>query len=91
MNSIMNFLGSIKYGEYSWLSGKLLASEEDLCCIELVWIWLCSEINDKHHKSIVFIIFYIGLIILAYLLLVFESQYLKSFLEIRKLPCDQKE
>jgi hypothetical protein len=45
------FLSSIKYGEYSLLSGKLLASEEDLCCIELVWILICSEINDKHQKA----------------------------------------
>lgn len=45
------FLGSIKYGEYSWLSGKLLASEEDLCCVELVWISICSEIDDKHQKA----------------------------------------
>jgi len=45
------FLGSIKCGEYSLLSGKPLASEGDLSRIELVWIFICSEMNDKHKKA----------------------------------------
>jgi len=44
------FLGSIKYGEYSLLGGKLLASEEDLLLTYLLTPWsrvLLEKLTSK--------------------------------------------
>jgi hypothetical protein len=38
---------SIKSGEYSWLTEKLLASEDELYYTELLRILSCSEISYK--------------------------------------------